>query len=723
MRRFTYTYKEGDEEITSEFSYTPFEEFEEDKKLLPAFVEYKESGYIDIGAAFDIETTNFYSKKYKKPLATMWHWQFGIDEMTITGRTWSQWLELIEYLNERATLSGKTLLVWIQNASFEFQFIKGLLSWKRKEDGSFDIFAKSDRDIIYFKYGNIEFRDSLVLTQMPLKKFKKNFNTKVGKLSGDLDYKLKRTWKTKTIKNSEMAYNINDVQVLTSFFHSYIKPFFLDQGFKIPLTATGIVREEMKRNFKECDPAFKKKYRKKIRYAMPTRELYNEIRQYGFRGGLTHANTSACNDLMEETLHSLDLKSAHPSHELQDKMPMRYVRKNKKYWDIFVREILADYENQGFFGCFRFHNIRASGWHCLESKNKLVNYSDDCIFENGRLASGSWIEVCLMELDFLNYIDMYEFDVDKTECLYIYTCEKEYLPDFMRKTICHYFYIKENMPKDSMEYAVAKRKLNSTFGFCATGLVEAELQYNPATKQFEPSNELKTYESLTNNLLLLPQWGMAIAAGSRRDIVRALKATGCDSIYYDTDSDKVRHYEQYKDWFDKFNNEKIAKNEAMDIYGYDINIFRRLGTFEHEYETDPNGFMVLGAKRYICKHGGEVSVTIAGMRKGSLEAYCEKNNLNIFEQFRASLPEGYKKKTLKVLELSKEDSGKTTTVYTDETIEDTLVDYEGVEAEIHEESCVAIIDIPFKLNVEREFLEWIISRKNERDNQIYKGIL
>lgn len=713
MRRFTYK----DEEYT----YTPFSEFKESE--LPAFIGYKDSEYLDIGAAFDIETTNFYSSKYKKPLATMWHWQFGIDEMTITGRTWSGFTEFIYILNEKVEASKKTLLVWIQNASFEFQFIKGLLSWKRKEDGTFDIFAKSDRNIIYFKYGNIEFRDSLVLTQMPLKKFKKNFNTKVGKLLGDLDYKLKRTWKTKTITDSEMAYNINDVQVLTSFFHSYIKPFFLDQGFKIPLTATGIVREEMKRNFNKCDSTFKKKYRKKIRYAMPTRELYNEIRQYGFRGGLTHANTSACNDLSEEILHSLDLKSAHPSHELQDKMPMRYVRKNKKYWDKFVREILADYENQGFFGCFRFHNIRASGWHCLESKNKLVNYSDDCIFENGRLASGSWIEVCLMELDFLNYIDMYEFDVDETECLYIYTCEKEYLPDFMRETICHYFYIKENMPKDSMEYAVAKRKLNSTFGFCATGLVEAELQYNPETKQFESSNEIKTYESLTNNLLLLPQWGMAIAAGSRRDIVRALKVTGCDSIYYDTDSDKVRHYELYKDWFDKFNNEKIAKNEAMNTYGYDINIFRRLGTFEHEYTTDPNGFMVLGAKRYICKHDGEISVTIAGMRKGSLEAYCKKNNLDIFEQFRASLPEGYKKKTLKVLELSKEDSGKTTTSYTDETIDDTLVDYEGLEAEIHEESCVAIIDIPFKLNVEREFLEWIISRRNERDNQIYKGIL
>ena len=80
MRKFTYTYKDKNEEITSEYSYIPFSEFKESD--LPAFIGYKDSEYLDVGAAFDIETTNFYSKKYKKPLATMWHWQFGIDEMT-----------------------------------------------------------------------------------------------------------------------------------------------------------------------------------------------------------------------------------------------------------------------------------------------------------------------------------------------------------------------------------------------------------------------------------------------------------------------------------------------------------------------------------------------------------------------------------------------------------------------------------------------------------------
>ena len=719
MRRFRY---KGEK-----YKYIPFSELEE--KNLPKFLPYKETGYIDMGAAFDIETTSYFSEKHTKFMGTMWHWQFGLDDLTITGRTWEEFISFISLLQKRIP-EGQKLLVWVQNFSFEFQWIKALLPWKQKEDGTYEVFAKSDRDIIYAVTGNIEFRDSLVLTQMPLKSFQKNFKTKVGKLSGDLDYKRIRTYKTKDISNSEMAYNINDVQVLTSFFHVYIKPQFLDNGYKIPLTATGIVRDEMKRNFLECDATYKKKYRKEIRYSMPSRELYLVIRQFGFRGGLVHANTSACNECIEENEDDLprskDLKSAHPSHELQDPMPMKYKRKNVKYWDIFVKEVLEDIDKKGFFAEFTFKNIRAAGWHCIESKNKLVDYSSDAIFENGRLASASKITVWIMELDFLNYLDMYEWD--ELQCNCIYTCEKKMLPEFMRKTICHYFDTKEHMPKDSLEYGVAKRKLNSTFGFCATGLVEQELQFNPKTNKFEESPEIKTYDSLTKNLLLLPQWAMQIAAGTRRDICRALKATGVDSLYYDTDSDKVRHPEKYEEWFLKFNSEKMEKNKKMDTFGYDPNTFLRLGCFEDEYEMTK--FQVLGAKRYIVEYKNdkgepETHVTIAGVKKGSLEDYCEKEGLSIWEYFTAYLtpPKKRNKKQIKVLEIPRDRSGKTTTVYTDEAFDDYLVDFNGDGAEIHEESCVAIIDIPFKLNVTREFLEQILSKKEERKNQIYKGVL
>ena len=78
---------------------------------------------------------------------------------------------------------------------------------------------------------------------------------------------------------------------------------------------------------------------------------------------------------------------------------------------------------------------------------------------------------------------------------------------------------------------------------------------------------------------------------------------------------------------------------------------------------------------------------------------------------------------LSVFELPRDKSGKTTTVYTDDAIDDYIVDYNGEGMAIHEESCVSIIDIPFKLNVTREFIEQILQKKEERKNQIYKGVL
>ena len=77
----------------------------------------------------------------------------------------------------------------------------------------------------------------------------------------------------------------------------------------------------------------------------------------------------------------------------------------------------------------------------------------------------------------------------------------------------------------------------------------------------------------------------------------------------------------------------MKKNKEMELYDFDPKHFIKIGCFELEYITDPDGFKVLGAKRYIVKHDGEITVTVAGMKKGSLEEYCNKNNLDIWKEF------------------------------------------------------------------------------------------
>lgn len=671
---------------------------------LPRLKNYNESGYNDRGLAFDIETTSFEDDGEHR--ATMYCWQFGIDEYTYWGRTWNQFLNFIECLNERAEQAEITAIVWVANFSFEFQFIKGWFKWNRDKYNHPDIFAKNDREILYARWRNIEFRDSNALTGCGLSHYKKNYNLDVDKLVGDLDYELYRHSGT-PMTNREIAYCINDVQVLTNFHKKYILNQFISEKKPIPLTSTGVVREDTKEAFKEESKEYQKGYLRFIRNCTPNEQLYTVFRQYLFRGGLVHANTSMCNATIEERAASYDLKSAHPSHMLQDLFPTKFHRVNKNLFN----KVLADSRSgeYGFIVCAKFINIRASGWHSIESKNKLVDFSEDAVFENGRLAYASFIEVVLTNIDYFNYEKMYVWD--KMEVKYLYETEMLPLPDFLRKMVCKYFYIKESTSKDTFEYNLAKRKLNSLFGMCATGLVESEVIFNEETNEFELSGNVKDYYELTRNLLLLPQWAIWIAAYTRKDIVDMLYITGCDSIYYDTDSDKIIHYDKYIGKIAAFNSMKMQINRDMETYEYDKKIFERLGCFEQEYITDPNGLKVLGAKRYVVKHDGKVQVTVAGMVKGSLEEYCKAYNLDVFDVFTNHL------------KLDVNFSKKQTTSYYDHEFMTVLSDYKGKAAGVHEKSCVAIYKIPFEMNIEREFLKRVLVMAEERKNQIYKGVL
>lgn len=707
---------------------------------LPRFEQYQKSEYQNVGMSFDIETTSFETLDGSW-LATMYIWQFAVGEYTVIGRTWEQFVDFMELLNERAEQLKIKLLILVQNFSFEFQFIKAWFEWNNNpKTGNPDIFAKSDREIIYAKWKNCEFRDTLTLTGMSLKSYNKNYNIGLDKLIGDLDYKICRHSGTKTITNKELSYCINDVQILRLFYEKYIIPYYIKQNKTIPLTSTGIVRQEMKELFFKESKDYKKKYRKLMHTCFPTNELYIVMRQYLFRGGLTHANTSLCNALLKERVASFDLKSAHPSSMLREKFPYKYYRVNKNLFQNVLEETKTG--NFGFLGSFTFKNIRAKGWHCLESKNKLVHYAGEILnmetnerspgnsyFENGRLAYSDRIEVVLCDIDYQNYLKMYEWEA--IECNYLYECNMEYLPDFLRKMVCNYFEKKEIIDKSSFEYGLAKRKLNALFGMCSTGIVENEIFFDPELNIFVESSDTKNYHDLTRNLLLLPQWSVYIAAYTRRDIVDLLYLTGPDSIYYDTDSDKIMNYEKHLKIIEDFNNQRIEANRNMELYDFEKKHFEKIGCFELEYVTDPNGLKVLGAKRYITKHNGKTEVTVAGMVKGSLEEYCKTHYRNECGEILEIKPgEQEFRKPLDIFEmftdgliLPKLSSRKQTTSYYDQEFSYKLTDFEGKTKIVHEKSCVAIFDIPFKMNIEEEFLYRISLNSLERQNQVYKGVL
>ena len=211
------------------YTYIPSDKFDINKiKLSNKKFRFE---YLEIACAFDIETTSYYSKKYDKDLATMYIWQLGINKETVIGRTWDEFVRILSILNEYAESQNGTILCLIQNLSFEFQFFKSIFEWNKNKEGYPDIFAKDDRTILYAKWKNIEFRDTLALTGMSLNRFQKNYNLSVGKLAGDLDYSLYRHSKT-NVTPRELSYCINDVQVLTDFFYKYLVKEYLSTGYK-----------------------------------------------------------------------------------------------------------------------------------------------------------------------------------------------------------------------------------------------------------------------------------------------------------------------------------------------------------------------------------------------------------------------------------------------------------------------------------------------------------
>ena len=675
-----------------------------DKLPIKTSKVYK-SGYASTALAFDIETTSYYSEKYKKDLATMYIWQLGIDGTCIIGRTWYEFQKIVELINAFYESIGCNVICWIQNLGFEWSFLKSLFAWNKNKDGYPDIFAKDNRTILYARYKKIEFRDSLALTGMGLARYQKNFNLKIGKLSGDLNYEVMRHYLTPIgkdgITNQELAYCINDVMVLNEWHKVYIVKEFLEQDKTIPLTSTGLVRQDMKDEFNKMSRDEKKKMRSWLSNSQPSEQIYKIWRDWLFRGGLTHANTVRCNYLVDEPFFSYDLKSAHPSAMLQEKFPGKFNRRNEKAF----KEVLQQARDgkYAFWGVFKFKNIRAKGWHCLESKSKLIDYSSDAYFENGRLAYASYVKVALTDIDWFNYEDMYT--ADSYSCVMLYQAKYAPLPDYIRKVIIKYFILKEE--SEGAERQLVKRKVNACFGMSATGLPEHEIIYDPVSNELVPGGLTKTYDELTRFLIMLPQWAIFTSAFSRRKIVQSLVACGVDSIYYDTDSNKIAHPEKYAEWFEKFNEQIREKNRTMEVYDYDRSKLMDLGCFEKEYVG--TRYKVLGAKRYIVEHDGEVQVTVAGMVKGSLKEYCEATGQDIWKSFTDKLV------------IPKEYSHKQTTVYHDQAFDDELTDLNGVTVSIHEGSCCSIIKIPFSMSVEQEFLSRVEILRQQRERMIAKG--
>ena len=582
--------------------------------------------YYNVPSSFDIETTSFYRdetgtqytyeqlrelqeqspKKIKmEKVAVMYVWQFGINGRVIVGRTWDEFVDMMQTVAEVLELGEKRkLVVYVHNLSYEFQFIRNRFNWDK-------VFSIDLRKPIYaITTTNIEFRCSYLLSGYGLAKLGSQLvSHKIEKKTGDLDYHLLRNSRT-PLTDKEMGYCVNDVKVVMAYIHEQIEDV---KGItNIPLTKTGYVRKYCRRN---CLYVKSEKGRQQnYKYMDLMKELQIsgldefDALQRAFAGGFTHANGEYTECVMEN-VSSYDFTSSYPYVMVSEQFPMSHGVKVKvktmKQFEVLMSKYccIFDVEFDNIMSC-KTQDNPISVSKCWKREGVVEN--------NGRVFSAKKIVMTITDVDFSVYKHFYKWEDMKVGVMYCY--KRGYLPTEFVQSIL-YLYEKKTTLKgvkgSEAEYMNSKEMLNSCYGMCVTNPLREEFTYNGewdiAGLSKEKKEELLGMYNMSRNRFLYYPWGIFVTAYARRNLFTAIIECGDDYIYSDTDSVKILHADRHQAYFDKYNGLVVKKLQLACKHHnipFDMcqpktikGVTKLLGVwdFEGTYER----FKTLGAKRYM----------------------------------------------------------------------------------------------------------------------------
>lgn len=677
----------------------------------------KKIEYINIECGFDIETTSTYTSEDLK-FAYMYIWTFGIkdENYIIHGRTWEEFIEVCEKLQESYNLSEKRRLVcYVHNLGFEFQFMRKHFNW-------LEVFSIDERKPLkaLCDYG-IEFRDSYLLSGFSLDVTARNLvNHEVEKLGGSLDYDLIRHSKT-PLTDTEMKYCRNDVIIILYYINEQIEIY--GDITKIPLTNTGRVRSYVRNRCYYSDTNHSKsstgkymRYRAVMEDLTLDKDLYNMLVR-GFMGGFTHANAQYTGQIIDDVT-SIDFSSSYPAVMLAEKFPMSRGIKTE-----FTKDKDFNYYRKHFALIFniKFTNLIAkipqenylSESKCYDKVNVQEN--------NGRVNRADSLVTTITDVDFEIIEQCYTWD--KAEVNSVFRFHRGYLPrSIIESTIDLYKdkTVLKDVEGSEVEYVLSKGMLNSIYGMTVTRVIRDDIIYSDDW-EVEPANteeQIKKYNDSRNRFLYYP-WGVWITAYARRNLWYGIISMKEDYIYSDTDAIKFKNYEKHKPFIKKYNKHILNKIKRMCNH-YNID-YDRLEPKTKEGKVKPAGvfeldgqysrFKTLGAKRYLVEfEGGEMEMTVAGLSKRNGLRYLQDISKDNTEVFNAFNDEMY---------IPSEHTGKMTHTYIDEPMEMMIQDHLGNEGWVSSLTGVHLEKADFTLSLSRQYVDFI---ENLKRGYIYKGL-
>ena len=657
-----------------------------------------QTAYIGDFATFDIETTTYLvSNVDDEPIynAFMYQWQFCIDDKVIMGRTWDEFLVLLNTLRRDLGLHhSHYLVVYVHNLPFEFQFFRNFVRLS-------DVFSTEKRKVVKcIVNDSFEFRCSYKLTNMSLDKFISSTpnalyqkKKKSDGTNSDLDYKKIRT-PTTPLTNEELAYCYNDVRGLREGILHLLRS-EKDTLASIPMTSTGYVRRE---------------FRAAINKNKRNHYIFKELRLDPFlyallktatRGGNCHCNPTMSGALDNRNVFSdvdsFDMSSAYPAVITQCKFPMSpFLRRDcsrsiiDKFIESKTHALLID--------CV-FYNLRIKTLETLPyiPKAKCTKLWNERI-DNGRVLTAEFCGMVLTDIDWRIILNQYEFD--HVDILNLYSAKYDYLPIELRQKVVEQYNNKCKLKfGDKYLYDKYKNKINADFGMMLTDICRREITFNPATKDnpftLEPwdiEGSMNKYYASRNSFLAY-QWGVWVTAHCRNRLQQAIDLVGSDSIYCDTDS--LKFVGNHDKDFEILNKRILEEADACQLLTYcDVvdpkgkTHHYQLGVWEKEktYAT----FKSLGAKKYAYTYYGDpdLHITVAGLSKSKGAKWLTKHGG--MSKFRSDT------------KIPSESSGRNVSQYIDHDKPYTL-NFRGEN--IKTGSAIAIYEAPYTFSIADEYAQ------------------
>lgn len=652
--------------------------------------------------SFDIETSHLKDSEY----SYMYIWQFGFiknnQQYVVIGRTWEEFHILVNELNKKCGTNQKILCL-VHNLTYEFYFLLGEF---RKEIKN--LFCKDEHTIIKFNIGQIEFRDSYILTNSSLDKLAKDY-TKTQKMVGDLDYSIFRT-STTQLSNEELQYCINDVVILCEFWQYMIAHFYNENTQELPLTQTGLIRADVKAeltkdiksryNMDDDKKAFKRLCRM-TKALYPSKQLYNIMMKYCFKGGYTHANIDVIGEILHD-LDSYDLTSAYPSVICQSRY--RYPKKFHAYHNNVSRETFLELSKQ--YCCMaiiKFKKLKVKDQHITYiSKSKCIELENE-ILDNGKIFYANTVVVMETEIDFDCIEKCYNYK--EIEFLKVWIAEPMQIPKGIIRTIMKNYYFKNYNKKHNLPYMNEKIKVNCAYGLLVQRLIEKQVQFEDGNFSIKDS---QTYEKQIEKKFLLPQWGMYVTAYVRNIIINTLvKNTNGLNAYSDTDSVKGIFSKECLDYMEYYNKKCIEDNKKLaDEFNIDFDMINDLGCFDCEtLKGKYTHFRTLGSKRYLYVQDNELHQTIAGLSKTYLSNKFGNNFEQAFNFFSNNM---YVEDTGKMRTVTHYDIG------TEEKSK-ILINNETMKTK----SCITLLPVDYTLTINKVWLN-LIHNTQEQNKYLEK---